>query len=349
MAVTPNNNNAFLPNLCTTRAVLVVVVVSELMAIVITLVAGYFEPFDIERLALSSLFIQWVGLTSAGLVCHLRDRLNRLPSAWSALAVVGLVVLDTLAFSLLARGLLGWASDGVAVRALWHWDILSNVLIAAIVAGLIMRYFYVQEQLRLKERAELRSRIQALQSRIRPHFLFNSMNIIASLVRVDPDAAEQAVEDLSRLFRASLRDSSEHQVSLAEELSLCRRYTRIEGLRLGERLQVEWRVELDPESVFLPLLTLQPLLENAIYHGIQPLAEGGVVTVQARREGGRVVISVRNPRPDRDSGHRGNRMALDNIRHRLEALYGAAVRVEAMDEQQYFEVRISYPSGERTG
>ncbi len=336
--------NVFLPNLCTTRAVLVVVVVSELMAIVITLVAGYFEPFGIERLALTSLFIQWVGLTSAAVVCHLRDRLNRLPSAWAALAVVGLVVLDTLAFSLLARWLLGWAAEGAAVRPLWHWDILSNVLIAAIVAGLIMRYFYVQEQLRLKERAELRSRIQALQSRIRPHFLFNSMNIIATLVRIDPDAAEQAVEDLSRLFRASLKDSSEHQVSLAEELSLCERYARIEGLRLGDRLRVDWRVELDPETVFLPLLTLQPLLENAIYHGIQPLAEGGVVTVHARREGGRVVIGVRNPHPGCESGHRGNRMALDNIRHRLEALHGAAVRVESLDEQQHYEVRISYPS-----
>ncbi|MFP1682238.1 sensor histidine kinase [Alloalcanivorax sp. C16-1] len=333
--------NVFLPDLCTTRAVLVVVVVIELMAIVITLVAGYFEPFSLERLGLTSLFVQWVGLTSAALVCRLRDRLNGLPAARAALAVVGLVVLDTLVFSLVARGLLAWAAGAVA-EPLWHWDILANVLIAAIISGLMMRYFYVQEQLHQKDRAELRARIQALQSRIRPHFLFNSMNIIATLVRVDADAAEQAVEDLSRLFRASLKESGE-RVSLAEELALCERYVRIEQLRLGERLRVDWRVELDPETVRLPLLTLQPLVENAIYHGIQPRAEGGVVTLGASVEQGRVVLRVHNPKPERAGDHQGNRMALDNIRHRLAVLHGPAVQVEARESEQHYEVRISYP------
>ena len=199
-------NNVFLPDLCTTRAVLVVVA-SELMAIVISLVAGYFEPFGFERLALTSLFIQWIALTSAALVCQLRGRLNRLPQAWAALAVVALVAFDTLLFSLLARALMSWVF-AAAMPSLWHWDILANVLIAAIISGLVMRYFYVQEQLRVKDRAELKSRIQALQSRIRPHFLFNSMNIIATLIRIDPDAAEQAVEDLSSLFRASPRTAA---------------------------------------------------------------------------------------------------------------------------------------------
>ena len=334
-------NNVFLPDLCTTRAVLVVVVASELMAIVISLVAGYFEPFGFERLALTSLFIQWIGLTSAALVCQLRGRLNRLPQAWAALAVVALVALDTLMFSLLARGLMSWVS-GVAGPPLWHWDILANVVIAAIISGLVMRYFYVQEQLRLKDRAELKSRIQALQSRIRPHFLFNSMNIIATLIRIDPDAAEQAVEDLSSLFRASLKDSG-HEVSLAEELSLCERYIRIEQLRLGDRLGVEWCIELDPESVALPLLTLQPLLENAIYHGIQPLTGGGVVRISAAVEESRVVLRVRNPKQSGASDHQGNRMALDNIRHRLEALHGPSVEVLARSQQQQYETEISYP------
>ena len=334
-------NNVFLPDLCTTRAVLVVVVASELMAIVISLVAGYFEPFGFERLALTSLFIQWIALTSAALVCQLRGRLNRLPQAWAALAVVALVAFDTLLFSLLARALMSWVF-AAAMPSLWHWDILANVLIAAIISGLVMRYFYVQEQLRVKDRAELKSRIQALQSRIRPHFLFNSMNIIATLIRIDPDAAEQAVEDLSSLFRASLKDSGS-EVSLAEELALCERYIRIEQLRLGERLGVEWRIELEPESVALPLLTLQPLLENAIYHGIQPLAGGGVVRIAAAIEQGRVVLRVSNPKQDGTSAHQGNRMALDNIRHRLEALHGPSVSVSARSQQQHYEIEISYP------
>ncbi|WP_197468509.1 sensor histidine kinase, partial [Alcanivorax sp. HI0083] len=120
---------------------------------------------------------------------------------------------------------------------LWSTEIPVNGLIAAIIAGLVMRYFYVQEQLRQKDQAELQARIQALQSRIRPHFLFNSMNIIASLIAVDPDGAEQVVEDLSVLFRASLKNSG-NEASLEEELELCRRYIHIEQLRMGERLQV---------------------------------------------------------------------------------------------------------------
>ena len=234
------------------------------------------------------------------------------------------------------------SSSAAAMPPLWHWDILANVLIAAIISGLVMRYFYVQEQLRIKDRAELKSRIQALQSRIRPHFLFNSMNIIATLIRIDPDAAEQAVEDLSSLFRASLKDSGS-EVTLAEELALCERYIRIEQLRLGERLGVEWRIELDPESVALPLLTLQPLLENAIYHGIQPLAGGWVVRIAAVIEQGRVVLRVSNPKQDGASEHQGNRMALDNIRHRLEALHGPSVAVSARSQQQHYEIEISYP------
>ena len=141
-----------------------------------------------------------------------------------------------------------------------------------------LRYNYIQRSLHTREESELHARIQALQSRIRPHFLFNSMNIIASLIPVDPDVAETVVEDLSELFRASLQEEGS-EVSIEEELALCRRYTRIEYLRLGERLNIEWQIEDAVESVKIPLLTLQPLLENAIYHGIQPMPEGGTITV----------------------------------------------------------------------
>src|SRR5690606_15741716 len=127
---------------------------------------------------------------------------------------------------------------------------------------------YLTQQLRLRQKAELEARIQALQSRIRPHFLFNSMNSIASLIGIDPQAAEAAVEDLSGLFRASLGQSSA-EVSLDDEFELCRRYLRMEQLRLGERLRVRWDVDAVPTTLPIPALSLQPLLENAIYHGIQ--------------------------------------------------------------------------------
>ena len=336
MAATDDQpNSSFLPDLCSTRAVLVVVVVAELMALVINLVATYYSDFSMGRLAITSLFVQWVGLTSAALVCQLRSRLNRV-------AVVLLVVIDTLVFSVVATLVMGWVTGSLVPGTLWSWEIAVNGLIAAIIAGLVMRYFYVQEQLRQKGQAELQARIQALQSRIRPHFLFNSMNIIASLIAVDPDAAEKVVEDLSVLFRASLKNIG-NEATLEEELELCRRYIHIEQLRMGERLQVEWDIRVEAKTVMIPLLTLQPLLENAIYHGIQPLTAGGVVTIRALAENGDLVLSVSNPKPEGGGHHQGNRMALENIRHRLEALYGDEVAVESRPQQKEYEIEIRYP------
>lgn len=333
---------SFLPDLCGTRAVLVVVVVAELMALVVTLVASYYSEFSLGRLAIISLFVQWVGLTSAALVCHLRERLNRLSPSLTSILIVLLVVLDTLFFSIVARLIMSWTGGGWLAEGLVSPDIFINGLIAGIIAGLVMRYFYVQEQLRQKGQAELQARIQALQSRIRPHFLFNSMNIIASLIAVDPDAAEQAVEDLSVLFRASLKNTGAEAL-LEEELELCRRYIHIEQLRMGQRLQVEWDVQPSVKSVKIPLLTLQPLLENAIYHGIQPLASGGTVTIRAKEEGGMLSLSVSNPKPEGDGHHKGNRMALGNIRHRLEALHGDEVVVDARPQAEVYEIEIRYP------
>ncbi|MBZ2189201.1 histidine kinase [Alcanivorax sp. JB21] len=344
-------SRAFLPDLCEARAVLVVVVMAQLVAIVLTLMATYYEPFSFQRLGLTSFFMQWVGLTSAALICALRQRLNRLPLSWAALAVVALVVLNTLLFSVVALLLPTWVDPGPG-PVLWHANVVVNVAIAAIVAGVVMRYFYIQEQLRLKGEAELEARIQALQSRIRPHFLFNSMNIISSLIAVAPEAAEQAVEDLARLFRASLREGPA-EVPLSQELDLCRRYARIEGLRMGERLRVGWDIQLDPTQVTIPLLTLQPLLENAIYHGIQPRAEGGYVQVRVARDGDMLEVLVTNPLPVTEaaagassadpSASQGNRMALDNIRHRLAALYGERASVDARANNNEYRVTLRYP------
>ncbi len=335
----------FLPDLCTARSVLVVVVGGQLLAFVLVLAAAYHEGFSYQRLGTTSLFIQWVGLISTAILCLLRETINRLPPSWAAIMIFAVVVLNTLVFSILARLLLAWAMAGVSEPdiGIWRREVLINVAIAAIIAGVVMRYFYVQEQLRTREEAELQSRIQALQSRIRPHFLFNSMNTISNLIAVDPETAEQAVEDLSGLFRASLADS-EGQTTLDEELALCRRYIRIESLRMGDRLQVDWDIRCEPARIPIPLLTLQPLLENAIYHGVQPLPEGGRVSVSAHSQDGNLVLEVRNPVPRTPlTRQSGNRMALDNIRHRLAAAHGDRARVDADREGDEYRVRIRYP------
>ncbi|MFP5382912.1 MAG: sensor histidine kinase [Gammaproteobacteria bacterium] len=346
MASTRRPTHFFLPDLCGRRAVGVVVLVAELLAIVLVLARSGFSAGGWADLGVTSLFVQWVALTTAAALCPMRDMLSRLQRHVAAGIAFGVIVVDALLSSLLAQLLYTWAlapaEPGLAVSGS---TVAAHALIAAIIGGLVLRYFYVQEQLRLQQQAELQARIQALQSRIRPHFLFNSMNIIASLIAVDPDTAEAVVEDLSDLFRASLRDTGA-QVTLAEEVNLCRRYVRIEQLRLGNRLRVEWDVDgLPLDEIRIPLLSLQPLVENAIYHGIQPLAEGGTVRLAMDYRDGQVRIHIENPvtTAPADTSHQGNRMALENIRHRLQALYGPTAGVEGHPEGDTYGTTLHYP------
>jgi len=339
--------NFFLPDLCSRQSVGVLVLVAELLAIVLVMARSGFSGDTWIDLGTTSLFVQLITLSSAALLCQVRGPLVHVQRPVAAAIAFAVIVVDALVFSVAANWLYGWMlAPGIPGTAPTLGAITANVLIAAIIGGLIMRYFYVQEQLRLQQEAELQARIQALQSRIRPHFLFNSMNIIASLIATDPHTAESVVEDLADLFRASLKDAGS-EVTLAHELDLCRRYMRIEQLRMGGRLKVEWQTGTAPvNDLRIPLLTLQPLLENAVYHGIQPLAEGGTVTVSIDYSGGIVRIRVANPvGPDAPaaSTHRGNRMALDNIHHRLQAVYGPLASVAGGREGNSYGTTLQYP------
>jgi two-component system sensor histidine kinase AlgZ len=226
-----------------------------------------------------------------------------------------------------------------------HWPfLLPNLGIAAIVGGLTLRYFYVAHEWKRNVELEARSRIRALQARIRPHFLFNSLNTIASLTRSAPERAEEAIEDLADLFRVSLAESRA-QITLREELEVARLYQRMEQLRLGDRLQVRWHVGELPPHAIVPSLLLQPLLENAIGHGIEPLPEGGVVTVDGRLDGDDVVIEIANPVSETARAVRsGNRMALDNIRQRLELAFPGRASVEVADSDATYKVTLRFPA-----
>jgi two-component system sensor histidine kinase AlgZ len=221
--------------------------------------------------------------------------------------------------------------------------------IALIMSALMLRYFYLQSQWRKQQQGELRARIESLQARIRPHFLFNTLNSIASLVASNPVKAEQAVLDLSDLFRASLAKPGS-LVTWGEELALAKRYLSIEQYRLGERLQLDWRVSAIPDDLPIPQLTLQPLLENALIYGIAPRVEGGVVTVEANYEGGEFILSVSNPYEEvanRQTSN-GTQQALTNIGARIAALFGphASLSVERRDGRHYTCLR--YPCARLT-
>jgi two-component system, LytTR family, sensor histidine kinase AlgZ len=329
-----------IPDLCNAPALGVVVLVGELLVLVLLFADG---NLSWDGLALKSLYVQWVVLMSAGALCWTRTWLAEMGLARGALLAFAMITAVTLLVSIAADRVVAGTADFRAVPV--AWDAIARQLgIACIIAGMVLRYFYVQQQLREQEQSELEARIQALQSRIRPHFLFNSMNIIASLIAVDPETAESVVEDLSELFRASLNDAG-NQVLLSEELALCERYVRIEQLRLGERLKLTWDIGEYPDSLKIPLLTLQPLLENAIYHGIQPLPEGGTITVTLRYENRLVQVRITNPLPSAEyrSHGQGNKMAVNNIRSRLSVLYAAAAELTAEAEGEVYVTTLSYP------
>lgn len=349
---TQRESGDFLPDLCAPQAVLLLVLVAELLALLLAMINRGLAQVTWEAVALFSFQVQWIVLVSAALLCRLKPRLNQWPPVRAGAISYGLVLTITLVFSLLGQWLMHaflgqpWALDG--------WQLGENLITAAILAGIGLRYLYLQQQLHNQQQAELQARIQALQSRIRPHFLFNSLNSIASLIASAPDRAERAVEDLSALFRASLAEPS--LIPLERELELCRDYLAMEQLRLGERLQVQWQVEDQPDNAPIPALLLQPLLENAVFHGIEPLPEGGVIQIQIARSGDQLAIRIENPLPPAPASltqpshsqapqkaREHNRMALDNVRHRLQAHFGPTARLSETGEGGRFILVISYP------
>ena len=344
-----NNDQFFLPNFCDVRMVFAVVVIGELLAFVLTLAPFTASGERWGQLSVISLFVQWVGLTSAAVLCAARPYLGHYRENVAAALSYLLLLLVTLALSEGAYRIALLTGFGWNVSPLWHAElILRNLAVSAIVCAVVLRYFYVQHQWERQVKAESQARVEALQARIRPHFLFNSMNTIAALTRSDPELAEEAVEDLADLFRQSLAEVGQ-QVTLAEELELSKRYLHIEQLRLGERLRVEWNIDALPSDARVPPLSLQPLLENAIYHGIEPRADGGVIKVTGRRDGDALTIAIDNPLPDTvTQTHDGNKMALDNIRARFEALHGASSALSTNAGARHFHVELRFPYQSKT-
>jgi two-component system sensor histidine kinase AlgZ len=215
--------------------------------------------------------------------------------------------------------------------------------ISALLSAVFLHYWSVYQQAKRLAQAEAQARLQALQARINPHFLFNSMNTIAALIADKPRLAEQAVEDLADLFRATLQ-TGQKRVTLAQELALCRQYLRIESLRLQQRLRVEWWVDLLPTDALVPILSLQPLLENAIRHGVQTHVAGGVIRIVGIADEHGIKIDVENalPKPQQLPSD-GVHMALDNIRQRLQWYYGARGRLEVKQDGEKYQVSLCFP------
>ncbi|MEP5764135.1 MAG: histidine kinase [Halieaceae bacterium] len=329
----------FIPDLCATKPVLVMFILAELIVLVYVLAASDLPEFSWGTLALASLFVQWTMLACAAVLCASRRLLVRLSLAAGVMLSFLIILLVTLASSLAAI----LAFDDSIYTGVDAWWLLRNQLVAAVFGGIALRYFYLQQQLRAQEQAELNARIESLRARIRPHFLFNTMNSIASLIGSRPEEAERVVEDLSELFRASLMESNE-STTLADELHLCELYLRIEQLRLGERMQVDWQVDQSLLDAAVPALLLQPLVENAVYHGVARMPTGGKIEIKLSGDAHHLQLRVTNPVPAAGGASPGgNQIALDNIRQRLTALYGDRASLELRPGAELHEVELSMP------
>lgn len=333
----------FLPDFCRVRRVFAVVVVAELLAFLLVLADADFSERTWSDLGVTSLFVQWTALSCAGLLCLLRGHLERLSPRSAALISYLLLLLLIALFSEVAYRLIGPLGLAPATpdHALFT---LRNLLVGALVVGMVLRYFYVRHQWEQQVQAEARARVEALAARIRPHFLFNSLNTIASLTRSDPALAEELVQDLADLFRVTMRDV-EARITLGEELEIARRYLNIEAQRLGDRLQTEWTTKNLPLEQPVPPLILQPLLENAVYHGIEASASGGRLGIICTCNRGVLRLEVRNPLPPGGvTPHAdGNRMALANIRERLALAFGPGARLQTEVRDGEYRVRLLFP------
>lgn len=339
----------WLPNFCRYPTALSTMAVAELVVLIISLAPGHQTSDPWATLALNTCFVQWIAIVSCAILCLCRPRLHRLKVFWGMLVCFGIILAVTIAATLGALVL----DNTLGLRPIRVGSaqnlVLSNVLIASLVAAAALRYFYVQRQWLVNTQAQADAQLKALQARIRPHFLFNSMNIIASLIRTRPMQAEETVEDLSDLFRAALATPAADR-DLGEELELVRRYLKIESLRLGDRLSVVWDVDNLSLDVAVPPLLIQPLIENAVYHGIQQLPEGGEIRIEGNTFEDHITLSVGNPKPDGPprSANEGNQVALENIRQRLDHLFEGRGDLSIEDNAAYYLATLKLPRISRT-
>ncbi|HEX8987118.1 MAG TPA: histidine kinase [Rhodocyclaceae bacterium] len=276
-----------------------------------------------------SAFVEPTVLGSLAALAAARPLLERLPRVWAEVAAMSIAVLVAACFAVLLAPM----SEGAAPS--WR-----GPLWAALAAALLLAWFDLRR--RAHSPAVTEARLMALTARIRPHFLFNSLNAVLGVIRSDPRRAETAIEELSDLFRVLMRDNRE-LVPLSDEIALARQYLELEKLRMGARLVVKWDVDRCPPDALMPPLMLQPLLENAVYHGIERLQEPGEIAIRIDGGNDGVVVELANPVAPEGEHHNGNRMAVANIRERLMLFYDLEARLDISERDGLYTVRIVFP------
>jgi two-component system sensor histidine kinase AlgZ len=325
-----------LPDCCNLGIIVRLLVPLHLAALVLALSLAANAADILQRLVEIAAILEPVSLGSMVALCALRKRVNGLPlrRQWAVgLAVPTLLTLITCVLTgpMLVPDLPG---------ARYAWWIAARCLLAGALAAFAIEFFRLRALSLSPSLAE--ARLQALQARIRPHFLFNSLNTVLGLMRGDPRRAEHTLENLADLFRVFMRDTRE-LVPLDEEVITCQQYLAIEQLRLGERLQVRWTVDEMPGDALLPSLLLQPLVENAVHHGIEPRSDAGEVHITITKPGERVRVEIDNPFAGLEPTRPGNQMALSNVKERLMLLYDMEADLKTVAEAGLFRLTLEIP------
>ena len=319
-----------LPNFCNLGVMLRSLLIANLFVVAAALArAATLDAAWLEFLLLAA-FCEPMLILSLGLLCAARRPLHRMGYV-PALAAIGVLEVALAWVAVQAgAGLVPGGSPPFAQVAL-----LTLLVTAAVL-------FYFDLRSRALSPAVAEARIQALQARIRPHFLYNSINAVISLIRSDPRGAERALEDMSDLFRVLMADNRT-LTPVAQEIELTRQYLAIESIRLGERLRVAWRTDGVPADAMVPPMVLQPLVENAVYHGIEPSPGGGEIAIEITRAGPQLHMTLTNPMPAENRHAPGNRMAIANIRERLQLHFDAEATMKSEVRDGIYTVTIRMP------
>lgn len=330
------------PSFCSWRLVVVVIVITELAVVLIGLGKDGFPGW--QWIGIATAYAQWLALFCTSGLCVTSAWTSRLSprGAWVGNWLIAVLLVGAFSYAAWnAAPVLDMPQDGQPAGQF----VFESMFAVGLVAFAFFRYLLIRTRWRAEMMAQAEARVQALQARIRPHFLFNSLNTIASLIPVEPKNAEAAILDLADIFRGSMR-RADQPISFAEELQLARQYLEMEQRRLGERLVIDWRVnELPGGAAVLPLM-LQPLMENAVAHGIQPRSEGGTITVYGRLEGDKIVVTIVNPVAPQGSTTPGHGMAIDNIRERLRFAYGSRAGLVTYENAEKFYAVLNLPHTE---
>ncbi|MFV5590297.1 sensor histidine kinase [Acinetobacter variabilis] len=319
----------------------------NVLAMVLALAkAQSWQALNLADLLQYMLYINWILLCFAALVELFHQHFQRMGIKLAL--ICGFLLLQAIVLvTTTSLNVLTYFGSNLNFQGLSLVVVMNQVglhLSFGILLGMFcFRYLYLREQWAQQQHSELNARIQAMQARIHPHFLFNSLNSVISLISIDPDKAEQMLLNLSRLFRASFQELK--LVKLQEEIELCQRYLEIEQIRLGERLQVEWKLENKDlySQVQIPLLTLQPLVENSIFHGVEKILTKSTISILIEILQNQINIIITNPyTQDNKTLKKGHGIAIENVRQRLEAYYGPTMTFQTFAGGGVFTTVVQY-------